>query len=266
MNPPAGDRQVKQLSGDRQVKPLSGDRQVKPLSGGARQFTLPLPLPVSSARADFLDDESNAEALAWLDDPARWPGGRIALFGPAGVGKSHLARSLGWRLIDGPHLRGLAEPAPGGTVLDDADAVPDERALLHLVNLCAERGERLLLVGRDPPARWAVALADLGSRLKATTAVGIGRPGDALLGALLAKHFADRQLRVAFDVQDWLLARLSRDAAALAEAAARLDRAALVARAPVTRALARAALAGWEGFGDGAEDESPPSPGVPALL
>lgn len=244
--------------------------------GGARQFTLPLPLPVSSDRADFLEDASNAEALAWLDEPGRWPGGRLALFGPAGVGKSHLARALagerGWRLIEGPTLRGLPDPAPGGTVLDDADAVAEERALLHLVNLCAERGEHLLLIGREPPARWRVALPDLASRLKATTAIGIGRPGDALLGALLAKHFADRQLRVAPEVQAWLLTRLSREAGALAEAAARLDRAALVARAPITRALARAALAGWDGFGDGAEDDgsetigSAPSPATPALL
>ena len=104
------------------------------LGGAARQFTLPLPLPVSADRADFLEDASNAEALAWLDRPDSWPGGRLAVFGPAGVGKSHLARALaaerGWRLIEGPALRGLPEPAPGGTVLDDADAVAEE-TLLH---------------------------------------------------------------------------------------------------------------------------------------
>ncbi len=57
---------------------------------GARQFILPLPLPVSADRADFIEDASNADALAWLDRPETWPGGRLAVFGPAGVGKSHL--------------------------------------------------------------------------------------------------------------------------------------------------------------------------------
>ena len=52
-------------------------------------------------------------------------------------------------------------------------------------------------------------------------------------------------------LQDWLLARLPREAAAMAEAAARLDRAALAAGGRVTRALARAALAELPGFGQG---------------
>lgn len=247
-----------------------------PAAGTARQFALPLPIAASCDRADLLEDASNAEALAWLDRPETWPGARLALFGPEGVGKTHMGRAFaaqhGWRLLEGPYLRGLPPPAPGGTVLDDADAVAEEAALFHLINLCAERREGLLLIGREAPARWPVALPDLASRLRATTAVGIGRPGDALLAALLAKLFADRQLRVAPEVQAWLLARLPREAAALAEAVARLDRAALVGAVPVTRALARATLAGWDGFGEAAGDDASvatadsASPPVPALL
>jgi hypothetical protein len=79
-------------------------------------------------------------------------------------------------------------------------------------------------------------------------------------------------LRVAPDLQAWLLARLPREAAALAEAVARLDRAALAAGGPVTRALARSALAGWEGFGPVPDDDGcetigvATSPPMPALL
>ncbi len=193
-----------------------------------RQLPLALPVAVSFARADFLEDASNRAALAWLDRAAAWPAGRLALWGPPGVGKTHLLRATaaarpGWRVLEGPALRGLPPEPPGGEggagiALDDADCAAEERALLHLINLCAERGEPLLLAGRSPPARWPVRLPDLASRLRATHAVPIGRPGEALLRALLAKHFADRQLRVAAEVQAWLLARLPREAGALAEA------------------------------------------------
>ncbi|MCK8782978.1 chromosomal replication initiator DnaA [Roseomonas sp. NAR14] len=228
------------------------------MNAAPRQLALALPQAASYARADLVADASNAAALRWADRPEGWPAGRLAVWGPAGVGKTHLLRAIaaerGWRLIEGPFLRGLPEPAPGGggsrgTVVDDADCAAEERALLHLVNLAAERGESLLLAGRAAPARWEVALPDLASRLRATAAVAIGPPGEALLRALLAKQFSERQLRVAPGLREWLLARLPREAAAVAEAAARLDRAALARGVPVTRALARAALAEWEGFG-----------------
>lgn len=219
-----------------------------------RQLALPLDLPHSFA-GEVLPDRSNAEALAWLDRLDAWPNGRLAIFGPAGVGKSHLLRQVadahGWRVLEGPALRGVPTPAP--TVLDDADGVAEEAALFHLINACAAARLPLLLAGRAPPARWPVALPDLASRLRATSAVGISEPSDRLLATLLAREFAERQLLVPEAVQDWLLARMPREAAAVAEAAARLDRAALAAGGAVTRALARAALADWPGFNPAAD-------------
>lgn len=218
-----------------------------------RQLALPLPPRASHALADLLEDASNAEALAWLRRPAAWPGGRLAIFGGPATGKSHMLRGLaaaeGWTVLEGPGLRGLpALPAGAGVVVDDADCLAEERALLHLLNSLAEGGQRVLLAGRAAPARWPVALADLRSRLRAITAVGLGPPGDALLAALLRRHFLGWQLRVDPGLQAWLLARLPRDAAAMAEAAARLNRAALAAGGPLTRPLARAALAELPGF------------------
>jgi chromosomal replication initiation ATPase DnaA len=239
-----------------------------------RQLPLALDLPVSTARADLIEDASNEAALAWLDRPQNWPLGRLALHGPPGVGKSHAlaaaAAAHGWCLIRGPELRRAEALDPGaGTVVDDADCVAEDTALLHLINASAERGARLLLSGRDAPSRWRVALPDLASRLRATHAVSFGAPSDALLAALLAKLFADRQLRVEQGVQSWLLARLPREAAALAEATARLDRAALAHGGAVTRALARQALTGWDGFGpddSSASEGDGTSPAPPRLL
>jgi chromosomal replication initiation ATPase DnaA len=239
-----------------------------------RQLALPLPIAASSDARDVIADASNEAVRSWLAKPEAWPLGRLALFGAAGHGKTHLARAAaarsGWRWLDGMGLRGLPAPAPQGSVIDDADCVADEAALLHVINLCAERGETLLLIGREAPARWPVRLPDLASRLRATQAVGIGAASDAMLSALLSKFFADRQLRVEPDVQAWLLTRLPRDAASLAEAVARLDHAALGAGGRITRALARLALAEWLGnrgiYEDSENDQRLPSPSFAALL
>ncbi|HZF74654.1 MAG TPA: DNA replication protein [Acetobacteraceae bacterium] len=230
-----------------------------------RPAQLPLPFvpPASSARADLLEDASNAEALAFLDRPNTWPAGRLALHGPPGVGKSHALRAAasagGWRRLDGAALTAEEALAPvRGTALDDADRA-DPVALFHLINRGAETGAKLLLAAREPPSRWPVALPDLASRLRATHAVGIGHPSDALMEAVLGKLLADRQLTLDAVLRPYLLARLPREAGALAAAVAAIDRAALAAGGAVTRPLLRAVLdgLGWNGDGSVAEGTSP---------
>lgn len=244
------------------------------MSGQEPGAQLPLPLPEAASSydpAELIEDASNAEALAWLGRPADWPFGRLALWGGAKTGKTHLLRAAaarqGWTVLPGggPALRGLPllAEATRGVALDDADRAAEEAALFHLINLAAERRLPLLLAGEAPPARWPVALPDLRSRLRGTTAVQVRPASEALLDALLAKHFADRQLRVDAGFRAWLLTRLPRDAAAVADAAARLDRASLAARGRPTRALAREVLADMPGADPGApgeEDDGSVSP------
>jgi len=221
----------------------------------SHQISLPLDTGHSFAAADWVADASNAEALAWLAAPGTWPLARLALHGPEGVGKSHMLRAFtpGWRQIAGADLTmALAFAPPESTALDDAEAAP-EAALFHLVNRCAEAATPLLLAARTPPARWATRLPDLASRLRATTAIGVAPPGDALLAALLAKHLADRQLRVEAPVQAYLLARLPRTAAAIAAAIATLDAAALAEGAAITRPFAARILAARLRGDDGCE-------------
>ncbi|WP_149539389.1 P-loop NTPase family protein [Siccirubricoccus phaeus] len=241
-----------------------------------RQLALPLRLPPPAPGA-LLEDASNAEALAWLARPEAWPQHRLALYGPAATGKSHMlaefAARHAWPSLPGPAIRGLPDiPAAPGLTLDDADCALDEAALFHLLNICAERRQAVLLAGRAPPARWPVKLPDLASRLRAITAVGVQPPTDTLLAALLRKHFAALQLRVDPAVQGWLLLRLPREAAAMAAAARTLNEAALAAGGAVTRTLARTALRDWPGFDPAPLDdvsmagEAAPSPSAPCLL
>jgi chromosomal replication initiation ATPase DnaA len=218
--------------------------------GAPRQLAFDLPHRSASGADDFLVAAPNAAAVAWLDRWPEWPAPGLALHGPHGCGKTHLVRvwqaRSGARLLRPAELEGLdlaslaAAPAP--VALDDCDRTVPEQPLLHLYNLLAGAGRHLLLAGREPPARWPVRLPDLRSRLGALPAVAIAGPDDALLGGVLVKLFADRQLRVEGAVIGYLLPRMERSFAAAERMVGRLDRLALERGRAVTSALARLAL------------------------
>ncbi|MFQ5784380.1 MAG: DNA replication protein [Alphaproteobacteria bacterium] len=200
---------------------------------------------------DFLVAPSNREAVLWLDRWPDWPAPALAIHGPPGCGKTHLTHV--WQARSGARgltLRSLAGVAPHALLgdgacaaIDGADDGPlDERALLHLYNVVAERGGHLLLTAHTPPARWPIGLADLRSRLGAAPAVTVRAPDDALIGALMVKQFADRQLRVAGEVIDFLLPRMERSFDAARRLVAALDDAALAGRRNITVPLARRVL------------------------
>jgi chromosomal replication initiation ATPase DnaA len=211
------------------------------------QLTFDLPRRIALSRTDFLISDSNAAAIAWIDRWPDWPSRALALHGPAGCGKTHIVH-LWCAQTAGVNVPGkaLSEQVVARLVaerrhriaIDDADRA-SEIALLHLHNFCTETGGSLLVAAHQPPASWTVALPDLDSRLRAVLAIGIGLPDDALLGAVLVKHFADRQLRVAPEVIAYLLTHMERSFAAAAEIVARLDAVSLRERRPITVALAR---------------------------
>ena len=189
---------------------------------------------------------SNRDALAWLARWPDWPGPALLLHGPPGCGKSHLARiwlarsGAGW--LERTALA-MADPNERAAwVLDDAEPVLDETALLSFYNRLRERGGHLLMTARRPVGAWTLRLPDLASRLRAAPAVAIGPPDDALLGAVLLKLFADRQLVVSEAVIEYLVRHMERSFGAAQAIVGGLDAASLGQRRPITVALARSLL------------------------
>ncbi len=211
-----------------------------------RQLVLALPHAESFAREDFLAGPSNATALALIERWPDWPAPVMALTGPEGSGKSHLAAI--WAAMSGARVvaaRLLGETdlpaafATGALVVEDLEpGQVDERALFHLLNLAREEGANVLITARLAPAGIKVDIRDLASRLRSIPVVTLDAPDDDLLRAVIVKLAADRQIAADRPLVNYLATRIERSLAAARAAVTTLDEEAMRQHRPVTRALA----------------------------
>lgn len=211
-----------------------------------KQLILDLPRHQAFGRADFFVSQANAVAVGWIERWPEWPLPMLIVHGAQGAGKTHLANL--WReraaailvpgeLLGPAHVEGMIERNSLGIAVDNFENAA-ETALLHLINACVEVGGYLLLTTRQGPGSWRLILPDLTSRLRAVPSVSIEAPDDALLGAVLAKHFADRQVQVAPEVIAFIVSHMERSLVTAGEIAAALDEAALERQRPITIPLA----------------------------
>jgi chromosomal replication initiation ATPase DnaA len=191
-----------------------------------RQLRLPLQREPSVRREDFVVSAANAEAVRLLDAWPNWPGGVLALVGPAGSGKTHLAKA--WEATVGD----------GATLIEDADKFGDDETLFHRLN-DAPLGGGLLLTSRLRPIAWTTGLPDLRSRLNAISVAELYEPDDALLGGVILKLFRERNIRPTEDVLPYLLRRIERSVPAVRDLVERIDEAADQEGRAVTRAFVR---------------------------
>ncbi|KPF41978.1 DnaA regulatory inactivator HdaA [Rhizobium sp. AAP43] len=225
-----------------EAKKIAGRRNA------AEQLPLVFEHGAASGRDDLLVSERLAAAVSLVDAWPTWPSPVVILTGPAGSGKSHLAQiyreTAEAATITARPGEGASERAAEGPVLlEDADRAGfDEVELFHVINAVRQHGTTLLITSRSFPPSWNVALPDLASRLKAATVVEIGTPDEDLLGQLITKLFADRQLYIDDKIVSYIVQRMERSFSAAQTVVDRMDKLALARRVKITRGLAAEVL------------------------
>ncbi len=214
-----------------------------------RQLRLELRRPATYGRDEFVVSPNNAPAVAAVDAWPRWHAGCLALVGPPGSGKSHLARAWAARvqaeiLVAGEN-EGFADLDPRQArpvVIEDADLGAPDDVLFHLINRAGLEGGGLLLTARTPPSAWSATLPDLRSRLNALAVAELPPPDDQVLEGVLRKFFREQNVRPTDDLIPYLLRRIERSAPYARRLVERLDDLADAEHKPISRALARQLL------------------------
>lgn len=214
-----------------------------------RQLRLELRRPTSYRRDEFIISPSNAPAVQALDSWPHWHAGCLALVGPAGGGKSHLARAWAEQvdaavLIAGEDsaLEGLDPSHARPVVIEDADRGAPDDLLFHLINRAGLSGGGLLLTARTPPSAWTASLPDLRSRLNALSVAELPPPDDIVLEGVLRKFFREHNARPSDDLIAYLLRRIERSVPYAHDLVERLEEWADREGKPISRTLARQIL------------------------
>lgn len=214
------------------------------------QLVMPFASAPSYHAADFIRGAANADALAWMERWPDWPYSILLLYGPTGSGKTHLSHVFAARA-----QASILDPARVGTVpadqllignhawvLDGLADITDEAALAQLINHVRARGDYLVITARDSAHHTAFALPDLASRMKALPAAALGIPDEGLLMGVLAKAFADLQLRIAPEVLIFAVNQLERSYEAVQHFVRTMDHLSLTRGRAITIPLVKEAL------------------------
>jgi len=198
---------------------------------------------------------SNRSAAELLTSWRSWPGGAMALTGPKGSGKTHLAHA--WAaaaealIFDAAALtlsagaEAAAEAfkrAEGRLAIDDADKARDDMALVRVLDLARWKGGAVLLVGEDDPSHWRCATPDLTSRFAALPAARLEEPDEHLLELVLKRLCRERFMELSDKAVAYLITHMERTFAAAHALAAEFDRTVTKGARPISVVQARRVL------------------------
>ncbi len=209
----------------------------------SQQMPLKLPKSTLYRAEDYRVGTANAQAHGLITSWPHWPAGHVAVIGPTGSGKTHLAHMLADAtgghlcLAAGLQLDDLHE-AQTALILDDLHQGVDEDTLFHALN----RPQPVVMMSAEPLGALPVQLPDLRSRLQAAYVVALGLPDDDLMTALLHQAFRARHHRADAGLIGYMLPRIERGYAAVDDLVEEIVTASLQQNRPINRGLVREIL------------------------
>lgn len=221
----------------------------------AKQLPLALSLPAAETFATWVSGQ-NAEALSMLRDSAH---SLVYLWGPAGVGKSHLLHALCADyqslvylpltelvgVVDAQCLRGLESYQ--WVCIDDLDAALHEPSwcleLFSLYNRIDDLAVgKLVVTAQQSPSQLQVRLADLKSRLQWGLTLQLQSLDDSQKVQAIQLRAKAMGLHLSTDTAQFMVQRLPREMNHLVKALQQLDQASIAAKRPLTIPFVKAVL------------------------
>lgn len=186
----------------------------------SNQLSFSLPKKETLDRDNYFVSQANQGAVSLIEDWINWPSQKLILVGSEGSGKTHLghlwASEVGATIINATTLmeQQISELSKAPVLVEDINEIqrnqPVEIVLFHLHNLLYSEGHSLLMTSQILPGRLSFSLEDLQSRIEASTIAKLHPVDDDLLGAILIKMFADRQIYFSDKLLTYVLSRVER--------------------------------------------------------
>jgi chromosomal replication initiation ATPase DnaA len=186
----------------------------------SNQLSFSLPKKETLDRDNYFVSQANQGAVSLIEDWINWPSRKLILVGSEGSGKTHLghlwASEVGATIINATTLmeQQISELSKAPVLVEDINEIqrnqPVEIVLFHLHNLLYSEGHSLLMTSQILPGRLSFSLEDLQSRIEASTIAKLHPVDDDLLGAILIKMFADRQIHFSDKLLTYVLSRVER--------------------------------------------------------